>query len=84
MDFEFKSIKALFKGKINPKSTNKRYRHNNVINLPLCYTIDNKNIRNYSFTKKMLKKNLYETKIYQYAQITAYQVRMPPLITKKY
>ena len=62
MDFEFKSIKALFKGKINPKSTNKRYRHNNVINLPLCYTIDNKNIRNYSFTKKMLQKKFIRNK----------------------
>ena len=57
MEFiEFKSIKSLFKEKINPKLTKNRLRKSNFTRLPYSYKTDNRNNSNISFTKR--NKNL--------------------------
>ena len=62
MDLDYKSIKALFRGKINLKSTRKRMNSNNLVRLPLCYTVENKGSCNYSFSKKNKMQNFIRNK----------------------
>ena len=52
MEIGFKSIRALFKGKMNPILMTNKLKKNKISPLPLCYTIDDKNIHNFSFNNK--------------------------------
>ena len=57
-----KSIKSLFKEKINQYSTKNKLRENIFTKIPVCYTIDNKNNRNSSYTKKNKIRNTIKNK----------------------
>ena len=55
MEIGFKSIRALFKGKINPILMSNKLKKNKISPLPFCYTIEDKNIHNFSFNKNRIK-----------------------------
>ena len=52
MEIGFKSLRALFKGKINPILMSNKLKKNKISPLPFCYTIEDKNIHNFSFNNK--------------------------------
>jgi len=52
MEIGFKSISALFKGKINPILMSNKLKKGKILPLPFCYTIEDKNLHNFSFNNK--------------------------------
>ena len=63
MEFgEYKSIKTLFKEKINPKTSKNKLRESNFKRLPCRYRTDNRNNSNTSFTRKNKNQNIVRNK----------------------
>ena len=62
MEIGFKSIRALFKGKINPTITSNKLKKGKISPVPFCYTIEDKNVHNFSFNDKNKLKYLLRNK----------------------